>query len=152
MVHENIFWLSLRYNLYCITWFCNKKPRTDHVALRNYWCRSLTWFYLSVPDCRVWSASQTPPLLQPRCSPVVRLCSQTLAPGVPQTDWSTCPTPPGCSQRKGGCTYRSHTCPQRQPHHTALCLRTPATLLTDRTVLSSVMCHHHSVMCHHHFI
>ena len=37
-MHENIFWLSLRYNrynLYRITWFCNKnkKPRTDHVTL-----------------------------------------------------------------------------------------------------------------------
>ena len=37
-LNENIFWLSLRYNrynLYRITWFCNKnkKPRTDHVAL-----------------------------------------------------------------------------------------------------------------------
>ena len=39
MVHDNIFWLSLcynRYNLYRITWFFskNKKPRTDHVALK----------------------------------------------------------------------------------------------------------------------
>ena len=37
MLHESIFWLSLRYiryNLYRITWFCNKKPRMDHVALR----------------------------------------------------------------------------------------------------------------------
>ena len=38
MIHENIFWLSLHYNmynLYRITWFCNKnkKPRTDPVAL-----------------------------------------------------------------------------------------------------------------------